>query len=164
MRISSMTIQEVNNLTGPKTVQTSHSSAAMVRIEPLRRCTYSERSHFDRTEFAMRDRIVINNPNSKSYESNDDRVLSVGDLNLDTTQQTGPKEPSTSLMSDSKPPDTSSSRPTLKLKAAARKSPREFKTAEPPRAQSKLSHKPGAALSDELKRRMQEDMDALLIR
>jgi hypothetical protein len=52
-------------------------------------------------------------------------------------------------------------RPVLKLKAAARKSPPEIKTAPPSRPESKLSQKPGAAWSDEFKRRMQEDMDAL---
>jgi hypothetical protein len=34
----------------------------------------------------------------------------------------------------------------------------------PPRLQSKLSQKPGSAWSDELKARMQEDMDALMLR
>jgi hypothetical protein len=52
---------------------------------------------------------------------------------------------------------------TLKLKTAARKSPREPKTPSP-RPQSKLSQKPGAAWSDELKVRKQEDMDALMSR
>jgi hypothetical protein len=107
-------------------------------------------------------------------------------------------------MTDSNP--LTSSRPTLKLKVAARKpreenfsvspghsgsysrpatasqarepySPHEISGATPspslphpvantapPRSQSKLIKKPGAALSDELKRRMQEDMDALLTR
>jgi hypothetical protein len=55
------------------------------------------------------------------------------------------------------------SRFTLKLKPGTRKSPREAKTS-PPRPQSKLSQKPGAAWSDELKHRMQEDMDALMTR
>jgi hypothetical protein len=49
------------------------------------------------------------------------------------------------------------------LKLAARKSPREVKT-PPPRPQSKLSQKPGAAWSDELNQRMQLDMDALMTR
>jgi hypothetical protein len=44
-----------------------------------------------------------------------------------------------------------------------RKSRREPKTALL-RPQSKLSQKPGAAWSDELKARMQEDMDALMPR
>jgi len=39
---------------------------------------------------------------------------------------------------------------TLKLKPGSRKSPREAKT-PPPRPQSKLSQKPGAAWSDDLK-------------
>jgi hypothetical protein len=52
---------------------------------------------------------------------------------------------------------------TLKLKLPTRKSPREPKT-PPPRPKSKLSQKPGAAWSDELKVRMQEDMDALIAR
>jgi hypothetical protein len=67
-------------------------------------------------------------------------------------------------MSDSNPLHPSSSRPTLKLKVAARKPPEAIETASPARSQSKLIKKPGAALSDELKRRMQEDMDALLTR
>jgi len=46
---------------------------------------------------------------------------------------------------------------TLKLKAGARKSPRESKT--PPQNTGKL--KPGAHWSDEYKERMQADMDAL---
>jgi hypothetical protein len=36
--------------------------------------------------------------------------------------------------------------------------------ASSPRPESKLSQKPGAAWSDELKHRMQKDMDALLVR
>ncbi|HTB89294.1 MAG TPA: hypothetical protein VK743_15135 [Steroidobacteraceae bacterium] len=67
-------------------------------------------------------------------------------------------------MHPSNPSNPSSPRPTLKLKIEARKSPREIKSAPPPRPQGKLSQKPGAAWSDELKRRMQEDMDALLTR
>jgi hypothetical protein len=65
-------------------------------------------------------------------------------------------------MSDSNP--LASSRPTLKLKVAARKPPEEIKPTPLPRSQGKLIKKPGAALSDELKQRMQEDMDALLTR
>jgi hypothetical protein len=53
---------------------------------------------------------------------------------------------------------------TLKLKAGARKSPRESKTPAHPIPQSKLSVKPAAAWSDELKDRMQKDMDALMSR
>jgi hypothetical protein len=52
---------------------------------------------------------------------------------------------------------------TLKLKPGIRKSPREVKT-PPPRPQSKLSQKPGAAWSEELSRSMQRDMDALMTR
>jgi hypothetical protein len=66
-------------------------------------------------------------------------------------------------MHQSNPPNSSSARPILKLKIAARKSPREAKT-PPPRPQSKLSQKPGAAWSDDLKNRMQEEMDALVSR
>jgi hypothetical protein len=67
-------------------------------------------------------------------------------------------------MHQSNPSNPSSSRPTLKLKIAARKSPREVKTSPAPRPQSKLSQKPGAAWSDELNLRMQKDMDALMTR
>jgi hypothetical protein len=67
-------------------------------------------------------------------------------------------------MDQSNPSNPSSPRPTLKLKIAARKSPREIKAAPPARPQSKVNQKPGAAWSDEFKRKMQEDMDALLIR
>jgi hypothetical protein len=62
-------------------------------------------------------------------------------------------------------PHSSSSSPfrsILKLKPGAQKS-REAKTPLP-RPQSKLSQKPGAAWSDEFKRRMQEDVNALLPR
>jgi hypothetical protein len=67
-------------------------------------------------------------------------------------------------MHQSNPSNPSSTRPTLKLKIAPRKSPQEIKTAPQPRQQSKMGQKPGAAWSDELKQRMQEDMDALLTR
>jgi len=66
-------------------------------------------------------------------------------------------------MHQSNPSSPSSRRPILKLKLAARKSAREAKT-PPPRPQSKLSQKPGAAWSDELNQRMQTDMDALMTR
>jgi hypothetical protein len=63
-------------------------------------------------------------------------------------------------------PDTKSSRVTLKLKAGARKSPRESKT--PPISQTPMAQaprpgkpKPGAHWSDEYKERMQAEMDAL---
>jgi hypothetical protein len=51
-------------------------------------------------------------------------------------------------------------RVTLKLKTAARKSPRESKTAPIP-AQNTSKLKPGAQWADEYKERMQRDMDAL---
>jgi hypothetical protein len=57
-------------------------------------------------------------------------------------------------------PSNTPSRTVLKLKTAPRKSPREVKT-PPSRAQSKLTDKPNAAWSDEFKRQMQADMDAL---
>jgi hypothetical protein len=53
-------------------------------------------------------------------------------------------------MHQSNPSNPSSSRPILRLKLGARKSPREAKTPAP-RPQSKLSQKPGAAWSDDLK-------------
>jgi hypothetical protein len=57
---------------------------------------------------------------------------------------------------------SSTPRVTLKLKAGARKSPREVKTpAVPHPQQSKASSKPGAHWSDEYKERMQADMDLL---
>jgi hypothetical protein len=56
-----------------------------------------------------------------------------------------------------------SPRSTLKLKAGVKKLPRE-KPAPPPKQQSKLEQKSGAAWSDEYKRQMQEDMDALASR
>jgi hypothetical protein len=69
-------------------------------------------------------------------------------------------EPSNSSMSDLNPLNP---RPVLKLKSAPRKSPDAIKTSEL-RPQSKPSRKPAFALSDELKRRMQADMDALVTR
>jgi hypothetical protein len=54
-----------------------------------------------------------------------------------------------------------SPRATLKLRAGARKSPRESKTPPIPRAQNTSQLKPGARWSDEYKERMQRDMDAL---
>jgi hypothetical protein len=53
------------------------------------------------------------------------------------------------------------SRSILKLKTAPRN--REVKT-PPPKPQSKLSQKPGAAWSDEFKSAMQREMDALATR
>jgi len=53
-------------------------------------------------------------------------------------------------------------RPTLKLKAGARKAPpAEVKPVQPARPQANLKQKPGAHWSDEYKERMQADMDAL---
>jgi hypothetical protein len=66
-------------------------------------------------------------------------------------------------MHPSNPANSSQRRPILKLKTAARNSAREVKTS-PPRPQSKLSQKPGAAWSDDLNQRMQAEMDALLPR
>ena len=62
------------------------------------------------------------------------------------------------------PPNPSSPRVTLKLKTAARKSPRESKTPSVPRQQNSNKQKPGAHWSDEYKERMQADMDALTSR
>jgi hypothetical protein len=53
-----------------------------------------------------------------------------------------------------------SSRVTLKLKGAARKSS-DNKAAPTPQPQGKSNGKPGAHWSDEYKRRMQADMDKL---
>jgi hypothetical protein len=53
---------------------------------------------------------------------------------------------------------------TLKLKAGVKKSPRESHLAPHPKPQSKSTQKSGAAWSDEYKRQMQEDMDALISR
>jgi hypothetical protein len=61
--------------------------------------------------------------------------------------------------------DTSSprpQRPTLKLKAGVRKPADLGKTPTIPQPDKKAKSKPGADWSDEYKRRMQEDMDALL--
>jgi hypothetical protein len=60
--------------------------------------------------------------------------------------------------------DTSSTRPprpTLKLKAGARKSADSGKAPIIPQPDRKAKLKPGADWSEEYKRRMQEDMDAL---
>ena len=59
--------------------------------------------------------------------------------------------------------NTANPRPVLKLKVTPRKSSPEVQTPIS-RPQSKLSQKPNAAWSDEFKRRMQEDMDALVRR
>jgi hypothetical protein len=56
-----------------------------------------------------------------------------------------------------------SNRPILKLKAGARKSPRESKAPlAPPRPKDNSKLKPGAHWSDEYKERMQADMDSLV--
>jgi hypothetical protein len=54
-----------------------------------------------------------------------------------------------------------SSRVTLKLKGAARKSSDAIKAPPIPQPQGKSNAKPGAHWSDEYKRRMQADMDKL---
>jgi hypothetical protein len=61
-------------------------------------------------------------------------------------------------MSDSENP-----RPVLKLKVTPRKATAKIQP-PPPQPQGKLSQKPNAAWSDEFKRKMQEDMDALASR
>jgi hypothetical protein len=65
-------------------------------------------------------------------------------------------------MSQSNSSNPPLSRFTLKLKAGARKSPRENKTPPRPEPQSKVNEKPAAAWSDEYKQRMQADMDRLV--
>jgi hypothetical protein len=66
--------------------------------------------------------------------------------------------------SNSSPNNPSPSRVTLKLKAGARTSANESKSPPVLRQPSKVSQKPGAQWSDEYKRRMQADMDALMSR
>jgi hypothetical protein len=66
--------------------------------------------------------------------------------------------------SNSSSNDSSPSRVTLKLKAGARTSSNESKSPPAPRQPSKVNQKPGAQWSDEYKRRMQADMDALTSR
>jgi hypothetical protein len=65
-------------------------------------------------------------------------------------------------MSNSNSSSIPTPRVTLKLKAVARKSPRESKTSPIPRPQNTSKLKPGAHWSDEYKERMQRDMDALV--
>jgi len=60
------------------------------------------------------------------------------------------------------PSSPSPPRVTLKLKTAARKSPRESKTPPIPQPKGKANVKAGAHWSDEYKERMQADMDRLL--
>jgi len=67
-------------------------------------------------------------------------------------------------MNNSNPSNPTSPRVTLKLKAGARKSPRESKTPPLPASHGKAKLKPGAHWSDEYKERMQADMDALTSR
>jgi hypothetical protein len=55
-------------------------------------------------------------------------------------------------------------RPTLKLKAGARKPAASNKTPPTPQPDKKAKLKPGAHWSDEYKDRMQADMDALATR
>jgi hypothetical protein len=57
--------------------------------------------------------------------------------------------------------NSTSSRVTLKLKSAPRKSSDEAKTPPIPQPRGKPNVKPGAHWSDEHKRRMQADMDEL---
>jgi hypothetical protein len=59
-------------------------------------------------------------------------------------------------------PKPTSPRPTLKLKAGARKPTSVVKTSTPPQSDPPAQSKPGAHWSDEYKQRMQADMDALL--
>jgi hypothetical protein len=58
----------------------------------------------------------------------------------------------------------SAPRVTLKLKAGVRRNSDEIKTSSTTRPQSQQKHKPGAAWSDDYKRSMQEEMDALASR
>ncbi len=53
---------------------------------------------------------------------------------------------------------------TLKLKAGVKITPRESPSVPPAKPHNKSNHKTGAAWSDEYKRQMQEDMDALASR
>ena len=62
------------------------------------------------------------------------------------------------------PSNPGSARAILKLKAGARKSPREPQTPPSPKPQSKAGLKPAAHWSDEYKERMQADMDLLISR
>jgi hypothetical protein len=56
---------------------------------------------------------------------------------------------------------SSSARVTLKLKPGVRRAADEVKTSPIPRSQSREKQKPGAAWSDDYKRSMQEEMEAL---
>jgi hypothetical protein len=59
-------------------------------------------------------------------------------------------------------PNPLSSRPTLKLKIGARKSPRETRTAPVLQSSNASKLKPGAHWSDEYRERMQAEMGRLL--
>jgi hypothetical protein len=61
-------------------------------------------------------------------------------------------------------PNPTSPRPTLKLKAGARRPPEPSKAITPQQDNKKGKSKPGAHWSDEYKERMQADMDALASR
>ena len=61
-------------------------------------------------------------------------------------------------------PNPPSSRPTLKLKAGARRPAEPNKAVTPQQDNKKGKLKPGAHWSDEYKERMQADMDALASR
>jgi hypothetical protein len=79
---------------------------------------------------------------------------------ISTSNLTNGKEVPNNRMSNSNSSSNpTSSRVTLKLKVAARKSARECKTPPLPLAHSKANGKPGAHWSDEYKERMQTDMD-----
>jgi hypothetical protein len=69
-------------------------------------------------------------------------------------------------MNNPNSPANPSPRPTLKLKAGARRAAEEPKASPKPQPQpqSKGNQKPGAHWSDEYKQRMQADMDALTSR
>src|SRR5260370_16723531 len=99
------------------------------------------------------------------YKCHDGLPISGYLFNADTNQPTTElKERLTPAMHQSNPSNPSSSRPTLKLKIAARKSAREIKTAPPPRPQTKLTQNPPSTSSHHLKHRMQEEMDAFISR
>lgn len=60
-------------------------------------------------------------------------------------------------------PNSNPPRPILKLKAASKRTVTDGQTPHQ-RKFSKLIHKPGALWSDELRRQMQDDMNALKLR
>jgi hypothetical protein len=68
-------------------------------------------------------------------------------------------------MNDSNPiPAPAASRPTLKLKAGARKAPDEIQAVPVAPSRNQNKQKTGAHWSDEYKQRMQADMDGLVSR